>query len=62
MMSNNLADIQAVQKVRPDLNYNQADDVLNFLQDMYSQESYVVSSERAFKAAASLMYGEVKNA
>jgi hypothetical protein len=58
MNMNDKADIEAVKKVRPDLDDNQADEVLSFLQDMYSQESYVTSSERAFKAAASLMYGE----
>ena len=55
---NDKADIREVQKVRPDLNDNQANDVLNFLCDMYSQESYTMDNPQLFASAADLMFGE----
>lgn len=51
-----LTDIRAVQKVRPDLTNNQADEVLGFLNDVYDDKPYTVDNNRLFKAATDLMF------
>lgn len=52
-----IKDIRSVQKARPDLSDSQADEVLGFLTDVYSQESYnVPDNQKLFKVAADMMY------
>ena len=54
-----IADIRNVQKIRPDLNDNQADEILGFLQDVYDECPYKADDDRKlFEAAASLIYPE----
>ena len=56
-----LSDIQEVQAVRPDLNDDQASEVLGFLCDVYSQESFTGENPKLFIAAADLIYPEVQH-
>jgi len=56
----NLADIQEVQQVRPDLNDNQASELLGFLCDVYNDKPYQGENSKLFAAAADLMYPEDK--
>ena len=54
------SDIQEVQKVRPDLNDNQASEVLGWLCDVYSQESFTGENPKLFSAAADLIFPEAE--
>ena len=54
---NDIRDIRAVQKVRPDLTDSQAEDVLGFLCDVYDDKPYQGENSKLFAAAAELMYG-----
>ena len=53
-------DIKRVQVSRPDLDDDQASEVLGFLCDMYSIEPFN-HSEKLFKETADLVFPEVKN-
>ena len=54
------SDIQAVQEIRPDLNQDQASEVLGFLCDVYDDKPYQGESSKLFKVAAELIYPEEK--
>lgn len=57
----NVIDIRNMQKIRPDLNDSQADEVIGFLQDVYDECPYKADDNRKlFEAAASLIYPEAK--
>ena len=56
-MTFSIKDIKEVQQARSDLSDEQADDLLGFLCDVYSDKPYFTGNERLFKAAAELMYG-----
>ncbi len=59
----NLDDIKAVQAQRPDLDQDQASEVLGFLNDVYAVESYDISNtEQLFKETAEYIFPEVQNA
>lgn len=49
-------DIRRVQKQRPDLDDDQAADVLGFLMDTYAIEPYNMDSDKLFKETANLMF------
>jgi len=51
-----LNDIRRVQNQRPDLDNDEASEVLGFLLDTYSIEPYDVDSDVLFKSAADLMF------
>ena len=51
-----IADIRRVQKQRPDLDGDQASEVLGFLMDTYAVEPYKMDSDELFKTAADLMF------
>ena len=51
-----ISDIREVQKVRSDLNDDQASEVLGWLCDVYSQESFTGENPKLFAAAADLIY------
>ena len=53
-----ITDIKRVKKQRPDLNDDQASDVLGFLMDTYAIEPYNMDSDKLFKATANLMFPE----
>jgi len=55
-----LSDIKEVQAVRPDLNDDQASEVLGFLCDMFAIESFS-HSPTLFKETADYVYPEVQN-
>ena len=55
------SDIQAVQEIRPDLNQDQASEVLGFLCDVYDDKPYQGVNSKLFKVAAELIYPEVQN-
>ena len=56
---NDIRDIKAVQKVRPDLTDGQAEDVLGFLSDVYDDKPYKVEdTARLFKVAADMIFKE----
>lgn len=58
-MSFDISDIRRVQAQRPDLDDSQAGDVLGFLLDMYSIESFdIKDNERLFKETAEFIYPE----
>jgi len=54
------SDIQAVQQVRPNLNDDQASELLGFLCDVYCDKPYQGENSKLFAAAADLMYPEAK--
>jgi len=54
------SDIQAVQQIRPDLDDNQASELLGFLCDVYNDKPYQGENSKLFAAAADLMYPEAK--
>ncbi len=57
----NITDIQAVQKQRPDLNDDQASEVLGFLNDAYAVESFhITNTNKLFKDTANYIFPEVK--
>lgn len=56
-----ISDIKEVQKVRPDLDDDQASEILGWLCDVYSQESFTSENPKLFEAAANLIYPEVQN-
>lgn len=56
-----LSDIKEVQAVRPDLNDEQAGEILGWLCDVYSQESFTGENPKLFSAAADLIYPEVNH-
>ena len=58
-MFNNL-DLKRVIKQRPDLNEDQAGEVLGFLLDTYAVEPYDINSDRLFKETAEYVFPEVK--
>ncbi|MEE8207858.1 MAG: hypothetical protein V3T88_02740 [Nitrosomonadaceae bacterium] len=51
-----LSDIKEVQAVRPDLNDSQANEVLGWLCDVYSLETFEGENDKLFSAAADLVY------
>ena len=53
-----IKDIRAVQEIRPDLNNGQADEILNFLNDVYSEDSFTMDNRRLFEAAADMIFPE----
>ena len=54
---NDIRDIRAVQKVRPDLTDGQAEEVLEFLIDVYDDKPYEISdTPKLFKDTADYMY------
>ena len=53
-------DIKRVRTQRPDLNDDQASDVLGFLMDTFAIEPYNMNSDNLFKSTADLMFPEVK--
>lgn len=55
-----LNDIRRVQRQRPDLDNNEASEVLGFLNDTYSIESYDIHADKLFKDTADYMFPEVK--
>ena len=56
-----LPDIQRVQKQRPDLTDDQACEVLGFLNDVYSVESFEIpDTNKLFKETADYVYPEAR--
>jgi len=51
-------DIRRVQTQRPDLDDDQAADVLGFLMDTYAVEPYNMDSDKLFKETANFMFPE----
>ena len=57
-----LKDIKKIQLGRPDLNDDQASEVLGFLNDVYAVQSYdIPDNNKLFMVAADLIYPEVQN-
>ena len=53
-----ITDIKRVRKQRPDLDDDQASDVLGFLMDTYAVEPYNMNSDKLFKTTADMMFPE----
>lgn len=58
----NITDIRKVQNQRPDLNDDQASEVLGFLNDVYAVESFdIIDTKKLFKDTADYVFPEVQN-
>lgn len=55
-MSFDISDIREVQAARPDLDMDQASEVLGFLNDMYSIEPFEMSGQKLFKETADMVF------
>lgn len=53
-------DIKRMQKLRPDLNSQQAREVVEFMEELYAEQPYNMDTDAAFKSGADLMFNEAQ--